>query len=414
VSPTAVQVVVTTPYHDFFGGTSANLYRSATAVINAPTAQFSIGSTLVMINANLGRFGVANLSALGYNGLASGSVTLDGLRTQLGFAAGSPDSILQNKATVGQLLSAYSTLLSASDPTASVALTSLYNTLQTSWSATFNTQVTLGQALGIAQGQGTALSTQVNFLQAVGGIIQIANGLAGISASLSVSLPNLGSASMQLVAINPATVSPMGPVGTTATNDAVVITVNATLNLSILGTGVTAQLPLTFTLGGATGTLQAINCSGSTPTSLQVSTAFPQTIAVTVGSGSATASILGLGLVSVGVTGSGSVSSSPVPNTTIANPANWGAAGTPAWANSNLSTASATLTATGSLGTISQATLTTSLQTALAPMLAPLMNASGSALGSSALGINVGNAAYLGIQANCGSGATTNLPQLAQ
>ena len=145
-NPTAVQVRVTTPYHDFFGGSSATLSASAVAS-NSGLAQFALGATLVDINTGLLSFG-ANLALVGYNGLVAGTVTLGALATQLGLSALTPDQILASQVSVGQLATASSNLLAASDPGASANLSALGATLL-SQAYNNNNKIPLGDALEV-------------------------------------------------------------------------------------------------------------------------------------------------------------------------------------------------------------------------------------------------------------------------
>ena len=185
--PTSVQVRVTTPYHDFFGGTSASLSATGVAT-NTGLAQFVIGATLVTINAGLGPFGSVSLGLVGYNGLASGNVTLGALATQLGFSALTPDQVLASQVSVGQLATASSNLLAASDPGASANLSALGATLL-SQAYNNNNKIPLGDALGLKQGTGVGLGASVNLLQVVSGSIQLANQKAGINLNLNLN-PN--------------------------------------------------------------------------------------------------------------------------------------------------------------------------------------------------------------------------------
>lgn len=383
-SGSAVKVSVTTPYHDFFGGTSSSMTKSAIAQ-NAGNAQFSVGSTLAEVNLGLGKFGSVSLGLVGYNGLASGNVTLGALATSLGFSALTPDQVLNSSVSTGQLAGAAATLLSANNPTASANVSTLSAALLAlSYNST--NKIKIGDALNLQQGSGVGLGTSVNLLQLISGSVQLANQKAGIALNLGLA----GVGGVSITGLVPASTSPYGPVGVTATNTQVTanVTINTTLTVGISLYSIT--LPITLTLGGATGTLTAIDCTGNTPTDIKLASTFKSVDAV-VASGS---SVKLLGLQVATVSGDVLVPSNPVGPKTVNDPANFIPNNAPVTASSSLGTPVANLN-------LSVLVFSTSLLNALiGPIVGSIVSTTSSLLAST-LGISVGNADYLGIQAAC-------------
>ncbi|HWD08416.1 MAG TPA: hypothetical protein VHA57_04905 [Actinomycetota bacterium] len=408
-NPTTVTATVSTVYHDWFGRSQSTLSRSAVAQIGylqtttpctvsicysstVSEAQFSIGSTLAEVNAGLGRFGQANLSLIGYQGLTSGSIALGVLETDFGWSGLTPTGILNQTVTVGSLLNEYSSILNNNgDTAAGASLSALRTYLQANALSTFNGSFTLGQFLGITSGNGMTLGTTVSFLQMFNGALQVANGKAGISASLGIT--GIGTASVS--AIEPPTVSPYGQPGVQATNTQVTATMSDSL-LSLV------PLTLTVNVGAATGTLSSIDGCGTTPSGIHVSTSFNAATIYVSGSVPLVANISGY--ITVPLTPGAGSNPISVPNTADFVP------------NSGVATVS------GSQGSVvnnisvqllgaAQITASTVLSDIpYASILSGLMSGTGVLAND---GINIGNAAYQGIQATCGgtnqitSGTTT-------
>ncbi|GAC1362701.1 MAG: hypothetical protein NVSMB32_03390 [Actinomycetota bacterium] len=385
-SPNAVKVSVSSPYHDFFGGTSASLTGTAIAT-NIALAQFSIGATLADVNAGLGKMGVANLDVLGYGGLASGNFSLSALRSALGgsFSALSADQLLTSSVTAGQLASAAATLLSATNPTAAASVSTLAANLKAV--LTGNTTIQLGNALGLRQGNGVALGSSVNLLQAVSGAIQVTNQSAGISLNLGIS----GVGNFSVTGLVPGGISDYGPVGIAKSNTQVTATVTISVPLTALGLPLlSVTLPLTMGLGGATGTLTAIDCP-TTLADIQLATIF-KNVNAAVGAGTVTSA----GLTVAAVSGNVLAPSNPVPNTTVPYPANFLPNTATVRATSSLGASTANLALSTPVAGLS----VSALDSLIAPMVDSIISTATSQLGSS-WGINVGNADYLGLRASC-------------
>jgi uncharacterized membrane protein len=401
-SNSAVKVTVSTPYNDFLGGLKGHMVASASASTTTGMAGFSVGATLVDLNAGLAKFG-ATLALIGYNGLAAGTVTLGALATKLGLSALSPDQVLATNVTVGQIVNASAALLGATSPSYA-SLTALGTTLGGSARNTANA-VQLGPVLGLQSGTGVGLGANVNLMGALSGSIQLANQKAGLSANISLGVPGVAAVSFGVVAFVPPTIA-YGPVGSTATNTQVTVNLSVDLDIGLGLLSIAAvHLPITLTLGGAVGTLKAIDCTGAAPVDIKLGTAFPS-LSLNVSGGYAT--LLGLPL-ATGLTGPITVSSNPVADTLLNYPSNFSnnlVSNLPLSVNSNLSsTVVANLTGSGLAGGLLAGLLDT-----LSTVVLPIVTGVVSSL-TSALGITIGNADYLGIQPpppTCGA-----IPRLA-
>ncbi len=388
-SNNAVQVTVSTPYNDFLGGLKGHMVASASASTTNGMAGFSIGATLVDLNAGLAKFGAA-LALIGYNGLAAGTVTLGALATKLGLAALTPDQVLATNVTVGQIVNASAALLGAASPSYA-SLTALGTTLAGNSRNTLNA-VQLGSVLGLQSGAGVGLGATVNLIEALNGSVQLANQKAGLSASVVLGIPGVAAASFGVIAFVPPTIV-YGPVGITATNTQVTVNLSVDLNISLSILSIAAvHLPITLTLGGAIGTLKAIDCTGAAPVDIKLGTAFPS-LSLNVSGGYAT--LLGLPI-ATGLSGPITVSSNPVADTVLNFPANFSnnlVSNLPVSVNSNLSsTVVANLTGSGLTGGLLAGLLDT-----LSTVVLPIVTGVVSGL-TSALGITIGNADYLGIR----------------
>jgi hypothetical protein len=171
------------------------------------------------------------------------------------------------------------------------------------------------------------------------------------------------------------------------------LSVDLDISLGLLSI-VAVHLPITLTLGGAVGTLKAIDCTGATPVDIKLGTVFPS-LSLNVNGGYIT-TLLGISLAS-DIVGAITVDSNPVADTVLNYPTNFSnnpAANVPVSVLSNLSsTVVATLSSSGGL----VGSLLTSLVNALAGVVLPLVTGVVGSL-TGALGITIGNADLLGIQ----------------
>ncbi len=394
----AVQVSVASQYNDFFGGGTPTLTATAIAALQSG-ASFLIGSSLADVNAGLGPFGGAKLDLLGYNGLASGNVTLGDLARAVGCSAVTVDDALNCTASVAQIVDASSTLLSNSDPTASASLTALGAALIGS-SYDANNTVTLGNVLGLQQGNGVGLGTTVNLLQAVGGAIQVANGEAGIATDLNVSLADVTGAKLAVTAVEPAKASNYGPacpapLCATGSDPQATATIAVDITIPLV---LTANVVMGTTLGDATGKLTKL-CEDETPNDIHIGTTF-QPVDLTVVS--ATVKSL-TSLTSGSFTGDVLVNSESVPDAEVDDPANWYDTNPQAPVNVTSSPGTVTPNLQASSPDPLLGPLVTQVADVLTADAGPLVSAADTAL--SALGINVGSADYLGLRNDCGLAA---------
>lgn len=399
----AVQVIVTTPYNDFFGRTSSEMSRSAVAE-NTGMAQFLIGTTLAELTAELGPVGAADLTAVGYDGLISGNVTLRALAAQLGLSGLSADQVLGSTVSVRQLVNASANLVSPGNPTESASLSALGTALVNQPIDTSQNQ-SLAGILGLQKGDGVGLGTTVNMLQAVSAAAQLANESAGLSASLAVSqLPaNVTAASVTVTALTSPTLSPYGPVGVTATATQVSADVTMDLNVTLAdGTVDQVVLPVTLTLGGATGTLQAIDCTSGVPVDIQLATAF-QAVTAVVGPGTGTVSNLGVALATIG-SGSVALTGAEVTGTVVTEANNFvtSADPTPVTVTTPTATATANLSLSLTPAGLLQTGLTNStIDHAFNRALPLSLQALAGTLNRASYGVNVDGVDYLGVKAAC-------------
>ena len=234
-------------------------------------AGFTIGSSLLTFNSSssallnpiLSRWlgGTVNLSALSYQGLAAGHVSLEALRFQLasmGVAAGTVDQMLTSDITLAQFYRATAQALAANGQTANATI---FDTLRIQ--AISTTTFKLGEMVKIGQGgSDSAGSAQLNLFQLLTGSATAANGQNLISVNnVNITVPNTASVDMTLRVIEgPKTY--IGPVGNSVSTGQIALTITPRINaLNLLGlVNVTGTAPIDLTAAGATGTLKSIAC----------------------------------------------------------------------------------------------------------------------------------------------------------
>jgi uncharacterized membrane protein len=388
----AVQVVATSHLDNVFIPGSKDLTATAVALLGSPTGAFSVGSTLASIDTSKSRldpmlktmFGASgNLTLVSYDGLASGNVSLARIQRALldsGFSVGTVSQLLGAHLTVGQLLNAMATALTADgDNTSAAEVQDLINT-----SITSSTTITIGDLLNVAApSDSSVLAAEVNAFQVVTGAAELMNGSNFVSVPLTgVNLLGLSGVSVSAYVIEPAQTA-IGPIGTTARNSQVKMRVLVDVPLG--GLLPVAHVTLDYTTANAVGTLTSIAC-GASPTMGITG----QTSAIGV-SGSAT-TLLG------NMTISSSVANSALTALSFLHPTEFapsvtkhlGATGT------GVSLASVTVTGSGAtlpLAPVLQASLPTVLATldlALQPAIKPLLQSLG-------LGLAQADVAALGI-----------------
>lgn len=289
----AVKVRVASPFKAAFPFVASPDGVSVKAVASvSKTAGFSIGSSVARVNSSFkspvlnrtlekllgGSAGSLTLDAAGYQGLASGNLTLGDIRTKMGFAT--INELLTTEITVKDLLTAMATALQGD-----ALLAASINQIK---SVTTNSQTfKLGDIVYVDQGVGEkAASGKVNVLQMIVAAAEVANktnfaaGCVNVPNALdNAVVTGVGRVGTDLcLKVTEGPKIYVGPVGGSRTTSQVAITYKSTIDvpiaLPILGTVVKAvgSLPVTVTAGGAKGTLTDIRCSGSPGISVTVDT----------------------------------------------------------------------------------------------------------------------------------------------
>lgn len=209
-----------------FSGTavSINTTLNATAVAAKPQptiAQLNIRSTLATINTAQSNIlnplfagllgGNVNLTALGWNGLLNTDINLlsylNQLAINLNVAAGNYTQLLNTQATVTQLIQAAATVVQLNGATADV-ITALG---QLQVAAINAAPVKLGDILQLQTGTTAAgLDANLQLLQLVQGVIQLANSKSAVAATLPISVLGLANVTVKVKVIEPPQFSAIG------------------------------------------------------------------------------------------------------------------------------------------------------------------------------------------------------------
>ncbi len=399
----AVSVTAGEPVPELFHGGSAPLSRSAIGAINGPPcpggsggggggggggswtgggiATFSIGTYLAsfntqqsaVLNVLLGALGTsANVTAVGYAGLASSNVTLLQL---INASAGvlTPTNILTTSLTAKQWVVLFATV--TGNPYLSSSF--LGGTVSAATSASLSQMASIdGSTCSSGSLSSSALATSINVLQTLTTEAEVANGNNVLDVTAALSLPNVSSAALALSLIQIPQVG-YGAVGTTVSTSQI----NADLQLTLgLGLGV-LDVPVNAALG--TATLKTVTCVNNAMTSTKINAS------TTAASGTVT--VLGSTLASLAVSGAGP------------SLLGYGAAVVPPTA----STASAdtnpitigTTTPTISFNNVNNGLLNLSQQAVVDPLLTTLSSALGPVL--QAAGVNVAGAEVTDLHTQC-------------
>jgi uncharacterized membrane protein len=297
--PKAVKVTAAGTVNFAFQRGSKNTNRSATAVQEA-SAGFSIGSFLVgttgaqdsVLSAVFGSAFHAQI--VSYSGLANAFVPIKALGLNMPVTALTPTQLLSTSVTAKDLMLASAAALNDGSHTA--AVTAL-NALAASVTATTN--INLGDTLKLATGgEAAAANASVNVLQMLVAAAYVVDGTHAITIpAASVGIPNIAEVDISLNVISPA-VSAFGPVGTSASTSQVSLTITPHLTIStsgnintcglagtslaallgsalnlvgcllgpvnkVLSVSLDADVPISLSVAGATGTLSAINCGAN-------------------------------------------------------------------------------------------------------------------------------------------------------
>jgi uncharacterized membrane protein len=267
----AVKVTASAPQpHFLIGGStlskSAIAEQTAEAGLSVGTDLLSFSSSkmadaIPVLNTLFGALGASSsLTAVGYNGLADGNVTLASLISASGGVL-SPTNIL----SLGITPAGWTKLLDAADPSLPDAV-SYGGSTASGCTPNDSTCLDLCQLMtitpfcpsGILPASDLGLS--LNVLQTLTTAAELANGSSGLSVTSALNL-GITSASLSVSVISPPTMA-FGPVGTSATNGQV----DATLTLAtLLGNVIVA-------IDGATGTgtISSISCTAGTLNSVGI------------------------------------------------------------------------------------------------------------------------------------------------
>jgi uncharacterized membrane protein len=284
----AVRVTVNsvTNYH-FLPGSASQLAKAISAVsgtngtVGGKQGYYMMGSYLgsidssdsAVLNKVLGKmFKGSDLSGtlVGWQGAATTAITLDALRQKLtadGVDVGTDDKLMNSQIQLSKIMTAESQALSDQGTVASGNASTLVGQIATGVNG--STTMSVGQIMGVSQGQGQALAAQANetFLPALGTLTsaaQIANGNNFGIADLGLGIPGVTKTALSLTAISPPV--RIGPdAGASNTTNQVHLTVTPTLNTPVTipglaGVQVTGDLPLLVDGGGAQGTLVNPDC----------------------------------------------------------------------------------------------------------------------------------------------------------
>lgn len=203
---------------------SLNTTLNASAVAAQPTptvAQLNIRSTLASIDTAQSNIlnplfsgllgGNVNLTALGWDGLLNTDINLlsylNQLAINLNVAAGNYTQLLNTQATVTQLIQAAATVVQLNGATAAV-ITALG---QLQVAAINAAPVKLGDILQLQTGTTAAgLDANLQLLQLIQGVVQLANSKSGVAANLPISVLGLANVTVRVKVIEPPQFSAIG------------------------------------------------------------------------------------------------------------------------------------------------------------------------------------------------------------
>ncbi|WP_281289819.1 pilus assembly protein TadG-related protein [Nocardioides rubriscoriae] len=392
--------------------------RQACIKLGSYAASVQSGQS-ALLSSLLSQLGV-NITAVGYQGLATSTVSTGALATALGL--GSPTQLTTATVTYGQLVSAAATVLNQSGNSAAAAtLTSLSTTLGAQASQVVN----VGTLIGVAAGSSSALAANLNVLDLVAGGAFLING------SSLLSVPGLGAnlgllnATTSLSLIEGARTKCGFRGSTTVDTSQAHLVVQGGINpISLVDAplglaNVTVSSPpgskvkLEVDLAKSTGSLDDVTCPSTDAAS--TNTSFGATVGVTSGALSAVLTVpirisgkiqlLGIiGLTSFTIDATMTVRSDSASRTNSVTvtipPSSFDTAyssgtGQLALNSTSTSTSAVTITATTLSGTLSSSTSTSILDDTVAQLVTPLVNAVNSSALSplgGLLGVGLGGA----------------------
>lgn len=326
---------------------------------------------------------VVNVSAAGYQGLASSNVTLTDLATELGINAGTVDDILNAQVSYADVLAATATILNRDGNAAAATVNGISQGISTT--AGQSQTITLGE-LGSISGNGSVLNgssvadATFNVLDLVRGGALLADGNHLVSATVppaSVPLPTGAvSATVDVQVIEAPQAGGPGPALTTSAHTAQVrSTIHLQVPVNVVGLGVVnVDLPIDVQGGGADATITDIACAvgATTPSKVSIN-AVSRTLIGTVG---AFVSSVLAGTVTITGSQSQPVSSTAPPALLDFLPAFATKQTTPVSQLGALSVSPSSITVSGPLGLgLTAATVATTIATTLNGVLGQLNTA---------------------------------------
>ena len=276
----AVRITATSRSDNRFMPGNIAITTQAVSMVD-PLATFMIGSKLVSLDSTTspllnqvlkGMLGSSvNLTAVGYNGLASGSVTLGAVWTQLGL--GTTDQIMNTQVNYRNFLNAAATVLNNKGDPSSLTAASYLGTL--SGQVDTSKQFKFGDMLNVVTGDpGNAATATMDVLQLVG--MTVANGTNLLSMTLPITISGVTATTMKLgviekpkIATGPARKDSNGNWMTTAHTGQVRLQLDLSLlqQLTVLFQSGVVHLPVYVEAAGATGDLTNIRCAIPSTTS---------------------------------------------------------------------------------------------------------------------------------------------------
>jgi len=409
---------ITASDHVSFGFAPGGRDTSRPAVaVKDDRAGFSIGSFLVGVNPPDNSildqvFGDSfGAHVLAYDGLFNANLTLRAIGLNMPVTALSPTQLLNTSVSVKDLMLASAAALNDGSHTATV---NVLNAMAASITST--TMVKLGDAIKVAAGsEQAAADAQINLLQMLTATALVVDGTHAINVpAANVNVPGVGNVAVTLEVITPAQTA-WGPVGTSAENEQLHLTLTPQIHLTtsatvnacslqstlssvlslnagelltcltggfvarVISLDLNASIPIDLSVAGAKATLTNINCGASPSITLH-----PELQPLTLNSNvdlTFTATLLGNSLGNVlRVRGSAGahVQSTP-PDQTFLYPSEFGPAHTKTVGSNTLSAAGmTTLTATD----------TTLLNANLGPVLSAVSTAALSVVNSTMVQID--------------------------
>jgi uncharacterized membrane protein len=269
----------TNPTPGTSGSNKAKVRIGSTAVsINA--TQASLLNTIFSTTGNPTGTPLGNppgnlaITALGYQGLATTTISLEELATELGINAGTVDQVMTADFGYDQLLTAAATILDRNNQDqASVTVAEIYSrTIGLDFDARHQdidlSQFVDGVSGNVTTFDGSSIAqTQVNVLQLLQGAAMVADGdhLATIPLTGTVPLPTGATvANAQVQIIEAAQESPYAAATQSADTAQLRVALTLRIPVSVAGLGVlNVDLPVNIEGGGAIATMSDIACQAA-------------------------------------------------------------------------------------------------------------------------------------------------------